>query len=77
MLISLATPPVPGGGIMMYAIAFAQLGIPMEALGVVLVVDMITDFPITACNVTGWQLTLIDVADSLNMLDKDTLRKEK
>jgi hypothetical protein len=26
-------------------------------------------------NVTGWQLTMIDVADSLDMLDKETLRK--
>ena len=77
LFVSIATPPVPGGGIMIYAIAFSQLGIPMEAMGVVLVIDMLTDFPITACNVTGWQLTLIDVADSLNMLDKETLRREK
>ena len=35
-----------------------------------------TDFPLTAMNVTGWQLTMIEVADSLGALDKETLRKK-
>jgi Na+/H+-dicarboxylate symporter len=74
-LLSIASPPVPGGAMMCYAIAFAQLGIPMETIGVVLVVDMILDFPATACNVSSWQLAMIEVADSLNMLDKEALCK--
>jgi len=37
---------------------------------------MITDFPGTACSVSGWQLTMIDVADSLDMLDKETLHRD-
>jgi Na+/H+-dicarboxylate symporter len=76
LLLSIATPPVPGGGVMCYTIAFAQLGIPLEAVGIVIVVDMITDFPGTACSVSGWQLIMTDVADSLGMLDKETLRKK-
>ena len=47
----------------------------MEVMGVALAINAITDFPATACNVSGWQLTLIDVADSLNMLDKESLHK--
>ena len=43
--------------------------------GVVLVADIVLDFPGTACNVSGWQLAMIRVADSLNMLDKDALNK--
>jgi hypothetical protein len=27
-------------------------------------------------NVTGWQLTMIDVADSLGALNKESLRKQ-
>ena len=77
LLLSFSIPPVPGGAVMGYTIAFTQLGIPMEVLGVVLALDAIIDFPATACNVSGWQLTMIDVADSLDMLDKETLRKEK
>ena len=75
LLLSFAVPPVPGGAMMGFTIAFAQLGIPMEVMGVALAINAITDFPATACNVSGWQLTLVDVADSLNMLDKESLHK--
>ena len=74
-LISYAVPPVAGGAIMGFTVVFTQLGIPTEAMGIAIALNAITDFPLTAMNVTGWQLTMIDVADSLNMLDKETLRK--
>ena len=76
LLVSFAIPPVPGGAMMGFTVVFAQLGIPMEVMGIALAINAITDFPCTACNVSGWQLTMIDVADSLNMLDKDTLHKK-
>ena len=44
----------------------------MEGMGVALAVSAIIDFPTTACCVSGCQLTMIDVADSLGMLDKGT-----
>ena len=75
LLLSFAIPPVPGGSVMGYTIALAQLGIPLEDVGIALVLDAIIDFPATACNVSGWQLTMIDVADSLDMLDNETLYK--
>ena len=74
-LTSFAVPPVAGGAIMGFSIVFSQLGIPMEAMGIAIAMNAITDFPLTAMNVTGWQLTMIDVADSLGALDKETLRK--
>ena len=77
LLLSFAVPPIPGGALMGYTIAFAQLGIPMEVMGVALAVSAIVDFPATACCVSGWQLTMIDVADSLGMLDKETLHKDQ
>ena len=73
LLLSFAIPPIPGGGLMGFTIAFTQLGIPMEVMGVAIAVSAITDFPATASCVSGWQLTLLDVADSLGMLDKETL----
>jgi Na+/H+-dicarboxylate symporter len=76
LLVSFAVPPVPGGAMMGFTVVFAQLGIPMDVMGVALAINAITDFPCTAVNVSGWQLTMIDVADSLHMLDKETLRKE-
>ena len=76
LLVSFAVPPVPGGAMMGFTVVFAQLGIPMDVMGVALAINAITDFPCTAGNVSFWQLTMIDVADSLNMLDKETLRKK-
>ena len=35
-------------------VAFTQLGIPMEAMGITIAVNAITDFPATSMNVTGW-----------------------
>lgn len=74
LLLSYAIPPVPGGGAVCFAIVFAQLGIPAEMMGIAIAVDIITDFLGTATNVSGWQLTMIDAADSLDMLDRDVLR---
>ena len=59
-----------------FTVVFAQMGIPMEVMGIALAINAITDFPCTACNVSLWQLTMIDVADALHMLDKETLRKK-
>lgn len=75
-LISFAVPPVAGGAIMGFTIVFTQLGIPTEAMGIAIALNAITDFPLTAMNVTGWQLTMIDIADSLGAIDKQTLRKK-
>ena len=75
-LISFAVPPVAGGSIMGFSIVFAQMGIPVEVMGIAIALNSIMDFPLTAMNVTGWQLTMIDVADSLGSLNKETLHKD-
>ena len=60
------------------SVGFANsYGIPMEVMGVALAVNAITDFPCTTCNISGWQLTMIDVADSLGMLDREVLHKKE
>lgn len=76
LLVSIAVPPILGGAMMGFTIVFAQLGVPMEVMGVAIAINAIADFPATACNVSTWQLTLIEVADSLTMLDKEVLLKE-
>ena len=76
LLVNFAVPPVPGGAMMGFTIIFAQLGIPMEAMGIAIAINAIADFPATAGNVSGWQLTLIDVADSLDMVDQKVLHEE-
>lgn len=44
-------------------------------MGIAIAVDIITDFFGTAVNVSRWQLTLLDVADPLDMPDKNVMRK--
>lgn len=76
LLISIAVPPVPGGAMMGFMIVFSQPGIPMEIMGVAIVINAIADFPAAACNASSRQLTMINVAESLNMLDREVLRKK-
>ena len=64
LLISIAVPPVPGGATMGF---FSQLGIPTEIMGVAIAINAIADFPAAACNASSRQLTMINVAESLNM----------
>ena len=75
LLVAFAVPPIPGGAVMGFTVVFAQLGIPMEMMAVAIAINALPDFPATAIHTSGWQLTLIDVADSLDMLDKETLHK--
>ena len=77
LLLSFAVPPIPGGVLMGFTIAFTQLGIPMEVMGIALAINAIVDFPVTACDISSWQLNMINVADSLGMLDKETLHKNQ
>ena len=75
LLVAFAVPPIPGGAALGFAVVFAQLGIPVEMMAIAIAINAISEFPATAIHASGWQLTLIDVADSLKMLDKETLRK--
>lgn len=74
-VIAIATPPIPGGGAVAYAIIFAQMGIPSEAMAVALAIDIITDFLITAFEMLVLPLSLINISSGLGMLDKDILSR--
>lgn len=76
LLLSFALPPVPGASLMGFTIAFTQLGIPLDSIAVPIAICTIFGFPTTSMNQTGLQLVLIDIAEALKVLDKDTLRKE-
>lgn len=52
-LASVGTAGVPGAGIIMIATVFAQLGLPMEAVGLLVAIDAIVGMGCTALNVTG------------------------
>ena len=73
-LLAIAAPPVPGGGISVITLLFTIYGIPLEALSIIISLDVITDRIVTSSIVTNAQLDLIQVADSLGELDKEILR---
>ncbi len=74
-LLSLATPPIAGGMSMCYAILFEQLGIPNEAIGIALTINVILDFTMAGINQYCLQLEMTALAGSMDMLDKDVLVK--
>ncbi len=75
-LLALAVPPVPGGGIVCYSILFLQLGIPVEALAIAVVLEILLDFISTALNMVAVPADLIRVANKLDMIDKETLKRD-
>ena len=44
VILSVATTPIPGGGMAIYAVIFTQLGIPSEALAIALACESVFDY---------------------------------
>ncbi|HEX5579941.1 MAG TPA: dicarboxylate/amino acid:cation symporter [Gemmatimonadaceae bacterium] len=53
VLLSFAIPGIPSAGMLLAAPVFVQIGIPVEALGILIAVDAIPDMFKTGVNVTG------------------------
>ncbi len=53
MFSSAGTAGIPGGGVIMVGMTLSVLELPMELLGLYLLVDRFWDYPITAINVWG------------------------
>ena len=72
--VAIATPPVPGGAIAAYTVIFSQLGIPSDAVAIVVALDIVFDLVSTAFDGAFLQLELIRQADENDMLDYEVLR---
>ncbi len=75
-LVAIATPPVPGGFTVSCTVLLAQLGIPMEAVALVIAADVILDFFMTSCGISCLQSELLLAANKLGMLDRTLLEKD-
>jgi Na+/H+-dicarboxylate symporter len=53
MTSSAGTAGIPGGGLMMFGAVMEMVGIPLEYIGIYLLIDRIWDYPITMVNVYG------------------------
>jgi Na+/H+-dicarboxylate symporter len=68
---SIGTAGVPGVGLLMLAGVLDQVGLPVEAIGIILGVDRLLDMTRTAVNITGDAAVTCIVAKSDNKLDLD------
>jgi len=69
ILASIGTAGVPGVGLIMLAMVFNQVGLPVEGIGLILGVDRILDMIRTAVNITGDATVTCIVARSENNID--------
>lgn len=69
VLASIGTAGVPGVGLIMLSMVFAQVGLPIEGIGLILGVDRLLDMIRTAVNVSGDAVVSVIVAKSEGALD--------
>lgn len=71
ILASIGTAGVPGVGLIMLAMVFNQVGLPVEGIGLILGVDRLLDMVRTAVNVTGDATVTCIVARGENEIDEN------
>ncbi|MBL4671882.1 MAG: dicarboxylate/amino acid:cation symporter [Arenicella sp.] len=71
VLASIGTAAVPSVGLVMLTLVFNQVGLPVEAIGIIIGVDRLIDMTRTAVNVTGDAVVTVIVAKSENRIDLD------
>ena len=72
VLASIGTAGVPGVGLIMLAMVFNQVGLPVAGIGLILGVDRLLDMIRTAVNVTGDAVVTCIVAHGENEIDRST-----
>lgn len=77
VILTVATPPIPGGSVALCTILFTQLGLPLDGIAVAVAIDVIADFFITAAEIFCLQGELVITSGKLDMLDRERLCKAK
>lgn len=68
---SIGTAGVPGVGLITLSMVFASVGLPVEAIGIIMGIDRILDMTRTAVNITGDAVCTIIVAEQNGSLKSD------
>lgn len=71
MLLSMASPGVPGGSLVACTVLLKQMGVPMDCLPLVMVYLTVTDMICTVSNTTGDIAASVIVASTEKLLDKN------
>ena len=75
-LASIGTAGVPGVGLVTLSMVFASVGLPVEAIGIIMGIDRILDMTRTAVNITGDAVCTTIVACQDKMIDKDVFNND-
>ncbi|TRX56408.1 dicarboxylate/amino acid:cation symporter [Thalassomonas sp. M1454] len=75
-LASVGTAGVPGVGLIMLAMVLAQVGLPVEGIGLIIGVDRLLDMVRTAVNITGDSMVTVIVGKSEGQLDEAVYNSE-
>ncbi|QBY03213.1 dicarboxylate/amino acid:cation symporter [Thalassotalea sp. HSM 43] len=70
-LASIGTAGVPGVGLIMLAMVLAQVGLPVEGIGLIIGVDRLLDMVRTAVNVTGDSMVTVVVGKAEGQFNQD------
>lgn len=73
VLASIGTAAVPGAGMITLAMVLGQVGLPVEAIGLIIGIDRLLDMMRTAVNVVGDATVSCVVANTENLLDRKIL----
>ena len=75
-LASIGTAGVPGVGLVTLSMVFASVGLPVEAICIIMGIDRILDMTRTAVNITGDAVCTTIVACQDKMIDKDVFNND-
>lgn len=76
LMLSIATPAIPGGTLMFCPLLFTQMGIPTAVIAQMLTTDVFFDCTCTAFNQIAVELSLASYAGSISLIDKDVMRSQ-
>ena len=71
LLLSMATPGIPGSALVAFTVLLKQMGVPLDCLPLVMIFLTITDMICTVSNTTGDVAASIVIASTEKLLDKD------
>lgn len=75
-LASIGTAGVPGVGLITLSMVFQSVGLPIEAIALIMGIDRIVDMARTAVNITGDAVCTAIVAKQNNMIDQEVFYQE-
>ena len=74
-LASIGTAGIPSVGLVTLTMVFNSVGLPVEAIGIIMGIDRILDMARTAVNITGDAVCTTIVASQNGAVDRDVFNK--